>query len=118
MCGDSERGKYRVYRCLSRQTPHGFCGSKRVHAADCENMVWEQVNDILNDSSFIAEEIERRKSAGEDTRSKVLADVEAARRELKRVEVELGRLVARAGSAEDDLWELFEKEISGKREAK
>lgn len=74
MNGVDERGGYRVYRCPSRQTPQGFCGSRRIPAADCERAAWERVSDILNDPSIIAVEIERRKAVGDDTRSKILAD--------------------------------------------
>ena len=118
MRGDNERGSYRVYRCPSRLSPHGACGSKRIPAADCESLVWEKVRDILNDPSIISAEIERRRSEGEDSRSQVLADLEATRRELNRIETELSRLVSRAASADEDVWQLFEKEMNGKREAK
>lgn len=117
MRGDMEHGK-RVYRCPSRFTPHGSCGGTRINSEKCELIVWEKVETILNDPSVITTEIERRKAEGEDVRSTVLADIEATRRELKRVETEIGRIVSRAASAADDLWEIFEKELSAKREAK
>jgi site-specific DNA recombinase len=118
MRGDAERGNYRIYRCSSRDTPQGPCGSKRIPAADCESSVWQQVESILEEPTIIAAEIERRQAEGEDSRSQVLADLEGARGQLNRVEAELARLVSRAASADEDLWQIFEKEIAGKREAK
>jgi site-specific DNA recombinase len=118
MRGDNEHGRYRVYRCPSRLTPQGACGSKRIPAEDCESLAWEQVKNILNDPSIISAEIERRHVEGEDSRSQVLADLESTRRELCRIETELARLVSRAASAPEDVWQLFEKEIAGKQEVK
>lgn len=118
MRGENERSNYRVYRCPSRFTPFGACGSKRIPSADCEALIWQKVASILNDPSILAAEIERRKSEGADSRAHLLADLEAARRSLRHVEGELQRIISRAASADDDLWALFEKSIAEKKEAK
>lgn len=118
MRGDSERGNYRVYRCSSRATPHGPCGSSRIPAADCEALIWRNIQSILEDPAIIAAEIERRRALGEDSMTQVRADLDAARGQLSRVKGELKRLVSRAASADEDLWQMFEKEIGAKREVK
>ena len=81
-------------------------------------MVWERIKNILNDPSVISAEIERRRAEGEDSRSQVLADLESTRHQLSRIETELTRLIRRAASVGEDLWQLFEKEIAGKQAAK
>jgi site-specific DNA recombinase len=118
MRGESEHGKRNVYRCSSRETPSGACGSRRIPAAPCEHLIWEKIVSILERPEIIAAEVKRRSEEGTDARAQIEADREAAQRELKRAEDELRRLVSRAGQADDDLWEIFEKEIAAKREAK
>lgn len=119
MRGDIEhRGNNRVYRCSSRETPSGACGGKRVPAADCEGLVWKQIADILEQPEIITAELERRESENAESREPLLSDLDAARQKLRRTEDEIARLVSRAASAEDDLWKLFEKEITAKQQIK
>jgi site-specific DNA recombinase len=117
MRGDSEKGSYRVYRCPSRQTPDGACGSKRIPATDCENAAWELVRKILDDPTILTTELERRKAQGAQSRARLEADAEAARRSLRQVEAELQKVVSRAATADDDLWTMFEKTINEKKVA-
>lgn len=118
MRGDSEKGHYRVYRCPSRQSPQGDCGGPRIPAVDCENTVWELVRSILDDPTILTAELERRRSEGTESRARLVADVEAARRSLRQVEGELQKIISRAATADDDLWAMFEKAIAEKKIAK
>lgn len=117
MRGDNERGGYRIYRCPSRYTPDGHCGGKRIPSADCEKAAWELVWKILDDPTILTAELERRKAEGSETRARLVADVESARRSHRQAEAELQRVVDRAATADDDLWAMFQRTISEKKVA-
>ncbi len=115
MRGDKEKGNYRVYRCPSRQTPDGACGSKRIPATDCENGAWDLVRKILDDPTILTTALERRKSQGAQSRARLEADAESARRSHRQAEAELQKIVDRAATADDDLWAMFQKTIAEKK---
>jgi hypothetical protein len=83
-----------IYRCASRETPSGPCGSKRVPAAALEQWTWEQVCILLRNPSLIAAELERQRQEGPDQR--LLADKDALQRSL-----------AKLGQQQDKLLRLF-----------
>jgi hypothetical protein len=115
MYGQSERKGYRIYRCPSRHTPAGNCRGKRIAAERCESLVWSKIADILRNPETIRLELERRKAEGEDEAAHLYADVESARQALAKIEGELQRLVSRAATADDDLWDMFQEQINLKK---
>lgn len=117
LLGQTEHGKTRIYRCGSRNTPHGNCGGKRVPATDCENMVWEHILGVLKNPQVIENELKRRESTGQDLRSQIQSDLESARRQYKKLENEVQNLVRRAANVSDEVWQVFEKEIAQKRDS-
>jgi site-specific DNA recombinase len=118
MRGDNEHGQFRVYRCPSRHTPSGACGSARIPAADCEVAAWEKIETILNNPALVTRQINRRVSEGADSRKRLEAAVEAERQSLRKVTTELERIVMRAASADDDTWATFQTLINEKKDAK
>lgn len=111
MYGQSEHGGYRIYRCPSRLTPAGDCGGKRIAAERCEGLVWAKVADLLRDPQTIKLELERRRTEGVDETAYLLADLKTAKTTLQNTEGELQRIVRRAATADDDLWEMFQEQI-------
>lgn len=121
MRGDNEQradGAYRVYRCPSRSTPLGKCGSARIPAADCEAAVWQKLESILQKPALITSELRRRKVSGKDLRKGLEADVERERQALRQAVNELERMVIRSASADDDTYATFEKLIADQKEVK
>lgn len=112
LLGQNENGSYRIYRCSSRQTPQGHCGGRRVPAEACEREVWQQVIAVMQDPAIITREMESRKHQGGDKQAQLKADAEAARREVKRLDAIIQRLISRCGEADDDLWNDFQKQIA------
>lgn len=117
MYGGSEHNNYRIYRCPSRHSPKGACGSKRIPATDCESLVWQHISNILQNPQVIKDELKRRESTGRDLRSEIQAELESARRQHNNLESEIENLVRRAATASDSLWRRLEKEIAQKEEA-
>ncbi|HEV2913279.1 MAG TPA: recombinase family protein [Pyrinomonadaceae bacterium] len=115
MYGESEHGEHRIYRCPSRNTPTGNCGGKRIGAERSEILVWSKITDILRHPETIKLELERRKAEGEDGTTHLLADMESAKKALQNIESELQRLVRRAATADDELWEMFQGQINLKK---
>lgn len=113
MRGDTERGTYHVYRCSSRHTLSGPCGGKRIPAEACETSLWEEIGGILDRPETMAE-LKRRRSASAESHSLLVADLEAARREQKRVADELERIKSYE-STDNSLWPILEKEMAVKK---
>lgn len=114
MRGDNEHGR-RVYRCPSRFGAQGDCRGARIPSVECENAAWELVKKILDDPTVLTTELERRKAEGSESRARLEADTEAARRSHRQAEAELQKVVDRAATADDDLWTMFQKTIAEKK---
>lgn len=115
MRGQSERGDYRIYRCSSRETPFGACGSKRIPARICEEKVWEKIAMIFEQPEIITAEIERQRESGDNGLDFAASDVEFAKKEIRKIDQQIQTLVSRAANVDNELWKLFEKEINVKR---
>jgi hypothetical protein len=111
MNANPERGR-RTYRCSSRDTASGACGSARVPGDDVETWVWDEIATILRDPETVAAELRRRREAGVD--STLAADLDAARRALAKLETQGERLIRRFREADDDNfpWDLVQREIA------
>ncbi|HEX8475505.1 MAG TPA: recombinase family protein [Pyrinomonadaceae bacterium] len=119
MLGQNEHGRFRVYRCSSRATPLGACGSKRIPAADCEATIWEQVERVLNNPEVIQARLEQMESCGQGTRTLLEAQLASARQARKKVEDGLKRLIIRAQDEEDEeVWQMYQKQAVEQKEAK
>ncbi|HZT58470.1 MAG TPA: recombinase family protein [Pyrinomonadaceae bacterium] len=114
MRGDNEHGR-RVYRCPSRFAALGDCRGARIPSVECENAAWELVKKILDDPTVLTTELERRKAEGSESRARLEADAESARRSHRQAEAELQKIVDRAATADDDLWAMFQKAIAEKK---
>jgi site-specific DNA recombinase len=99
----------RAYRCQSRDTATGACGSSRVPADDVERWAWDEVKAVLRDPSIIARERERALARGEDPGLTSALDV--ARRRLAKVEQGQARLMERFRRSDDFPWEIVEREV-------
>jgi len=91
-----------IYRCASRETPSGPCGSKRVPAADLEQWTWEQVCILLRNPSLIAAELERQRQEGPDQR--LLADKDALKRSLAKLGQQQSKLLRLFRGADEEYY--------------
>ncbi|HEX7312446.1 MAG TPA: recombinase family protein [Pyrinomonadaceae bacterium] len=114
MRGDNEHGR-RVYRCPSRFRAEGDCRGARIPSVECENATWDLVKKILDDPTVLTTELERRKAEGSESRARLEADVESARRSHRQAEGELEKSCTRALTADEDLWVMFQKTIIEKK---
>jgi len=99
----------RTYRCPSRLLPEGACGAGRVPADAIEAWAWGELEAAIDDPSRIAEQREQARRDGPDPA--LTGDLETARRELRRREVQQERLARRLREADDTLWDLIEREL-------
>jgi site-specific DNA recombinase len=119
MLGQDEHGKFRVYRCSSRATPFGPCGSKRIPAADCEATIWEQVEGVLADPQVIQARLEEVESGGQGPRTLLEAELASARQARKKVEEGIKRLIIRAQDEEDEeVWQMYQKQLAEQKATK
>jgi chromosome segregation ATPase len=79
-------------------------------------MVWQHVSEALRNPQVIKDELKRREAAGQGSHSQIQADLEAARRQQKKLEGEIENLVRRGATVDDEVWQVFEKEIAQKKE--
>ena len=80
-----------TYRCASRETPSGPCGSRRVPAADLEQWAWEEIFTRLQNPTLFEEEFKRQQEVGPDPA--LLADKGALERSLTKLEQQQAKLV-------------------------
>ena len=101
-----------IYRCTSRETPSGPCGSKRVPAAALEQWTWEQVCILLRNPSFIAAELERQRQEGPDQR--LLADKDALQRSLAKLGQQQDKLLRLFRGADEEQYpvDLIQRELA------
>ncbi len=99
------------YRCSSRRSTGGKCGSSSILTRYLDAWVWDQVSAVLRDPSIIAAEVERVR--GDEPDPILKGDLEAANRSLARIDRQQERLIGRFRAAENDdfPWELVEREI-------
>jgi site-specific DNA recombinase len=111
MWAEPEHGK-RIYRCSSRYSLSGSCGASRVPADEVEADVWAQITAFLGDEAVIAAEVQRQHEQGPD--AALVADYEAARRALSKIELQQERLIRRFTESGDETfpWELVQREIA------
>jgi predicted site-specific integrase-resolvase len=109
--GPESRGRL-IYRCASRETPSGPCGSKRVPAADLEQRTWEQVCILLRNPSLIATELERQRQEGPDQR--LLADKDALQRSLAKLGQQQGMLLRLFRGVDEEHYpvDLIQRELA------
>jgi site-specific DNA recombinase len=99
------------YRCSSRATESGKCGSGSIVAHILEPWVWDQVANVLRNPEIIAAEVRRLQQDGPDPIVKT--DLENARRALAKLDKQQAGLGARLRDALDDavLWDLLKTEL-------
>jgi site-specific DNA recombinase len=106
---------YRAYVCTSKQTKHTNCRTKMLGAAKAETAVWELVDGLLRDPDALQDMIDRSTKKLTSKTSDVEHDIEAINRTILKAETEMRNLVARAESATDDAWTLFNERIHSKQ---
>lgn len=99
----------RAYRCRSRDTAAGACGSSRVPADDTERWAWEEVAAILRNPSIIAAERQKAIARGQDPG--LTSAHHSACRRLAKIERDQERLTAGFRTKSGRLLELLEREI-------
>jgi site-specific DNA recombinase len=101
-----------IYRCSSRETPSGPCGSRRVPAADLEQWTWEQVCHLLRNPSLIAAELERQRQEGPDQR--LLADKDALQRSLAKLAQQQSKLLRLFREVDEEVYpvDLIKRELA------
>lgn len=105
MYPESEHGERIIYRCPSRQTIK--CNGKRINAAKCETAVWAKVCEIVKNPNLINAEMERRQTDSQADREKIERERQDRKNLLAAIEAEIGKLVSRAATADETLWENF-----------
>ena len=105
------RGR-RTYRCASRETPRGPCGSTRVSAAALEQWAWTQVCAVLRNPARIVAELDRQRQQGPDQQT--LADQAATQRALAKLAQQQAKLVRAFREADEEIFplELIRREIA------
>jgi len=110
------------YRCASRNTMAGRCGSKDIRAERVEEWVWERMEALIRDPDSALADATRHHAAdgGEGTAGG--ASIGQAQREreraaaaITRIEARQAEMLRRFGDSADNAafpWELVEKEVS------
>jgi len=101
-----------TYRCASRETPSGPCGSRRVPAADLEQWAWEEIFTRLQNPTPFEEEFKRQQEVGPDPA--LLADKGALERSLTKLEQQQAKLVRTFREDEEGQFppDLFRRELA------
>jgi site-specific DNA recombinase len=108
---DKNGRRYRYYRCASETVlPRQRCGSSAVPADVCEQWVWDQVKEYLENPGLIAEQVKRMQ--GEDADPQLILDREIARGALERNIQIHQRLIKRLRNADGLVADLIERELS------
>jgi hypothetical protein len=112
-----EKGKPRMYRCASRETPAGPCGSRRAPADDLERWAWDEVAGVLRDPSRLAARIAERREQAADPEAE--RELWAAREAAESVEARYRGAARRFALLGDDAGEddVLAGELRALREA-
>lgn len=94
--------KWRYYVCTSTQNPSINCKTKSFPAGKHEQEIWDRVCAIIKGKK--------------PRKRKVYDPTPALTKQQERLQVEIARLVRRAGNVDDATWNIFESEIAAKRE--
>lgn len=111
MHSNIERGKTRIYRCSSRDQVGGPCGVPRVPADDVEREVWAEVERIIRSPDLIAEVTSSRAQPGDDAGAQ--RELDAARRQLERIDRSIDRLLQQYRFSDDGegaLWDAVQRQ--------
>jgi site-specific DNA recombinase len=108
------RGGYGSYVCQSQRTATTRCGNPSVSARRIEPVVWEKIAEVLANPELVIAQIEETKQHSHTKRNSLRSTAATNAKAITRVETELRRLVARAASVDDSVWELMQEQINAK----